>query len=585
MFCIKCGEPISDDRTICEQCEAIELKAQADFVQDNVITPPTDPVEAITSANTFELNTEGVFKPKKSRKGWIIGIASAAVIAVVALVLGIFWKDFFPPYDTPEEHLAYVEEDTKDAFVDGLTGTYGKLLGKSEATAGGVSCEMHVLLGDEALDMISDLAGIDLDWISDIMLKVDSSSSGSKGKAAMSLGLGDTAVVTLDYVMDLEEGMFYIGIPELSKTYFEIDLEDIMEDVYGESGAMSMSTLMLDTDTLSEIAELLPSEQVLNSLLNRYIDILFDQFADVEDESETIKVNGVSQKCTALTICVDQEMIINAIVKILETAKTDSQLIDTILNVANSDYVDADLDEDDIVEVIDELLSEIEDAMDEMDDNMDLFELTDYVDSDDNIIGRRIEIEGVDEEIYYMTATSNGKFGFEACFGEMLEITGSGTDKKGVITGEYVIEVQGEEYLTIEVEEFNKKSMQQGNLVGTVRLIPNEELIANLLGVRVSPDVALEMIFNNTDNKFDSQINVLLNGDVFVGITLDATMTGASKVAIPSDTVDMMDEDEMIDWVSDIDFDIILDNLDDAGIPSRYINFIEDALDQLEDSI
>ncbi len=600
MFCVNCGKPIEDGKTVCDECAVQELP----------YNPQEEPVYQAAEPS-FQLNNpvEEPVKVKKPKKGFPVGaVIALAVVAAIVVCGVIFWDSitgfFVRSFGTPEQYLSHVENKAAEDTINGISGFYGNLLGvlggevetEDVATKGNISIE----ISEDILSTIGMPADMDLGWLSKIDLSVYTCSKDGLMQSDMGIGLGGVNIATLSMLMDLAEGDMYMGIPELSDTYLYMDVGTI------PGAAEDMDEIMDQMEELKEmmdeISEMLPSEKKLNQKLTLYWGIVLENLEDVEKSTETVEVDGLEQKLTVIECTLTEEGLYKIARAILEDVQDDKELMKCVYAIA--EY--ADLDEDDVDDALDEAIDGLKDmAQDADDDNR--INLTTYVDSTDSVVGRTIEVEGSDMdavELYYITVWEKDEFAFEANIADQAEITGSGSREKNLVNGEYVIEVMGEEMLILEVADYDEKSAEDGYVNGTFTISFGEGLTDLIFASSGSSspsygsassgmsdilsaflDLKVEVKLTSSEKVSELALAVKAAGVKMVSMTITGEQVKASDIKVPKDTIDMndLDEEEAMEWILGMDFDKIVKNLEKAGLPDDIMDQVYDLMDQLEE--
>ncbi len=616
MFCIYCGKQIEDGKTMCDSCAAAR-NMPYDPAEEPVYQQPAEPVPqqpaqpeapAFTVSNPVEPPKSG--KKPKSPKRFPLGAVIAAVAVVgVAASVAIFWDSitgmFVRNFAKPEDYLSHVEEKEAEKQIGTLTDAYGSILGALGNFTGtdvsdkvedkvenadnvSTQTQIQVEVGDEILEMLEPMlensgVNMDLAWLNDIRLTLAGNTDGDLTQADMGIGLGKTTIATLSVLMDLAGGDMYMGIPELSDTYLHLVLEDYMD------GAQ-MPDMDEVQDILDEVVALLPAEEKLNEVLNRCYTLILENVGEVEKTSDTIEVDGLEQKLTVLECTVTEEDILNIAVAILEDVEDDKELMESIYGIAEYAY---GYDEDEVDEGIAYALEEL-DAMAEEADEDNCINLTTYIDNNDVIVGRVIEIDSADGEsieISYVTVWQKDEFAFEADIADAIEITGSGSSKKDILEGEYEIEVEGQHIATLEISDYDEKAAEQGYINGTFTLTPSKDLMEMIIDQ--SGDMSQISSFLNiaklsfqvevASSEKTSQFSMRLQagGATLFGLTLSSEQGKASDIKVP-DSIEVDDQEALQEWILDMDFDVLVENMEDAGVPDEILDVVNQVLDQLD---
>lgn len=529
---------------------------------------------------------EAPAKPRKkiSKKALIrIGSAAAAVVLVVALVIGFFGDalkgSWTKTFGSDEDYLSYVEKNSTEMATDVLSETYGSLVeilsGKMDAN-NGYEMNLKLSVGDQIITMLEDLAkaetgeALDMSFMNSIDLGMQVNAKESLSQLAVALNLNETEIAKLEAIMDMEKGDIFLAIPTLSEKYLGISFTEVMGA--GAMADMDEMAEMMELLTGEELQKALPSEEVLNKLLDKYIGIALDNLSNVKKSTKTVKISGVEQKLTVLKTSVCEQDAFLVVKAILKEAKNDKQ-IKTVINdlaawMEKTDMLDG-MDADEVYKTFQEGVEAALEQFDDMDvkDLSDeaIFVMTSYVNSDHEVVGRHLEVEEK-EILYYCEVKKNGKIAFEL-EAEGLEIYGEGTEKKGAVNATYTIVAGNKEVCELTLVDFKT---EDDLINGKVRIAPSSELMKEMgLGdmnasALALADPQLELAFASTKTSFSFGINLLSGENLLVGVTLSSKETKASAITLPKDAYEL---DEAEEWLKDMDVQKLLDKLEDAGLP------------------
>ena len=88
----------------------------------------------------------------------------------------------------------------------------------------------------------------------------------------------------------------------------------------------------------------------------------------------------------------------------------------------------------------------------------------------------------------------------------------------------------------------------------------------------------------DTDSDGGTVSFALVNDEEFlVKLTMESDSGKGEKVSIPSskNVIDAMDEDELEEWVEDIEWDDIIKKLEKADVDDDYIEMFEELIDDM----
>lgn len=590
MFCGKCGSFFEGDQPLCDKCAA-EQAAEQTFGNVSDSAPADD---------AFELNTSAPQKaPKKSRKkrGLVTGIVAASVavaVGVGAIFGGPYIKAFFNrTFQKPEKYFVDVQKTAIAKYSDEISGAYGELMNMyytdDEGDATGLEAELKITVGDELMALLeSNLeTEMDLDFLKDIRLTANVNSQDSLTQMIVAASLGKTQILSADLIMDLAESQLFAAIPELNKQYLMVDISDLDLDLSIDEMKESLAQAAAMSD---KVAAALPSESVVNELINTYAGVALSCIDDVEKSNETLEVGDASQKVVALRATISEEDLYEMGHAILNEAKDDENLEQIIkdLSVALGELNGAEMDlYPQFQEAVEMALEDMEyESEDFSDDNY--IEWISYVDMQGEVRGHDVTVHSEDEdemEIFSWLTASKGKTTYIECEipSAKVELNGEKVEVKGGTEGFYELSVAGEELGTLEFETVTDTRT-------TLRLIPSAAIMDQILSESVLPtallsgNVALELSFGENEAGADFlEVGVLAANKTLVSVGLSAKKVNGGNVTVPSDAIEVTDTDALTQWLSNVDFEQLMDGLERAGIDQGLLDQAQDYIDMFQD--
>ena len=372
--------------------------------------------------------------------------------------------------------------------------------------------------------------------------------------------------------MDLIAEEMYIGIPELSKKYLKGNAS--YDLIYGED-ATTMSTLLTD----KELIEALPNDAALDRVLDKCIDAALESINNVNSDTETVKAEGFSEELVVLECKISEETALQMAENILKVLKDDEDVKNAINNI--KEYgIENDLfekDEDfygEFQEGINDLLKDIKESKKEVDKDSGVIVLTTYVNSNHEIVGRKIAFDD-DEVLTYYKLHDGNDFVTMIDVADTFKITGNGTEKGDATSGEYFVEVEGKKYITVTVKDFETSDKLAK---GKIKISPDKALY-DMLDASASAmlslyDPAIELVFDSDEDFSKTELNLIVKNSMLIGFEISAEQIEASKITLPENSIDITDTEALQEWALNIDVSTIKKNLEKAGVPV-------DLLDQL----
>lgn len=522
-------------------------------------------------------------KPKKSR-GFKIGIVAAIVAVLVvgtvagAKVISMFKKAAM----SPAEYYQYVETNSRDNGEKLFLGYYDKFRENFSGDSFAKDIRMKLEASDTAKSLLS-LAGVDVSNVKSLELNMVTGKEGKAYSNQMTLRGNDNDLLTVKTYMDLNDKKAYYQIPELSKSYLDISSMFDVEEAAGNDEDIDGSddTDIDDTDegvallpyysvgflSLYDLDKILVETDDLKNLYERYTDLLIKSVKNVKKSEGGCEAEGVSQKADKYTITMDDEEFTGLAKELIQTLKDDTTLKGIIENIDKNAY--------------EEYTSTLEDGLGSVDEASDtkLNAVMDVqIDSNDRIIGRKVtlsskEDSGQKEVVIDMRFPKDGDnfgtvFAVEADGEEILNLHGKGTEKAGVINGEFVLEatdslnesgnslLSGGKLLIITMEDYDLSKYAEGRTSGTVTYAT--EAVTSLANYSMKIEAEGDM------KESSGKISILAGKDALA--TIDFTMNSDAKLGqikpSDSDTIyDINDSSDMLSYQKEMDIMKLLEDV------------------------
>ncbi len=597
MFCKNCGKEILENQAFCTNCGA-----PVETTVEEVTLPAEEPVvneePAVvedTVAENFDIELhvgqempvyeEAVVPVKKKKTGLIIGIVSAVVVAAIAVLVGFNFnlvKGYaIKTFGSDTDYLRFVEGQSLKQSIDGITEVYGVAMEEKEDSSATV--KLQPKLGDRAEELIGEnLTGeMDLDWINKLSLSATSEMGKDKAAVDLVLALSNSEVLKLDAITDMEQQALYFAISNLSDKYLKVDVE--MDDVAEVGGAANITEALDDP----EFKKVLPSEEALNELLTKYVDIVIDSIEAKEISTMYLTVGDVAGEYTVIEYEITEEDALAIAEKLLNAAKEDTELKEIIESacgyLADKEIIDPDIDYyDEFEEFIDEGLDAVEEAMDDADDN-DPITIKNFVNSKHEICGRTVEVDG-DEMFNYITVWKGTKFATEVEV-DNVKVEGSGEVKGTKLNAEYTVKVDKSKYLDIIIEEADVIALSDKKFNGTVRVELSDTFVEEMGNYEFADlmeeyDFAFEFKIAAEEKTSKLEVNVLSKRDLFVGFDITTTLNESDgNITVPSEAIDPTDSQALTDWIESLDLTKVADALEEGGLDEDLVTAVESYID------
>ena len=478
-------------------------------------------------------------------------------------------------------------------LVSGFTKIYGTLLqslGGKTAASSGAKMEMAVTMGDDIRSYLSSmletqgLSG-DISWLQEINLGMEMHYSEGRIQEIISLGLSGKHILSGVLMNDTMNNTIYMGVPELNEQYLGVSLE----------GMSNMATGMAAQYT--ELLGALPTEEALNTLLTRYLNIALEVLEDPTTAEETLSHGGISQKVTATTHNILADQLMEMAERALNTVQTDAELekmLDAISQYANEQgrqeaeelgttWYDVDLYQQ-LLDEIPEALENIANQKESLNEN-DYMRITVY-DADGKTVGLRVQIQDGHEKesLYGYCIASGDQTALVVNVNDTLRFEGTGTNKKNILNGKYTLFNEEMEVAYVQVVDFNASELAKGNLEGKLKLSLSNDAIEEAIGpsALLTSATVLEIVMDTEETKSSLELNLYSGSAFIVGVSLQTETMSAGGIVLPSQYVDMTDANQLQQWSENIQYATVLQNLRNAGVPEELVAILEENLEGLQ---
>ncbi|MCH5340431.1 MAG: zinc ribbon domain-containing protein [Acetatifactor sp.] len=634
MFCEKCGTQLQDGEKFCPNC-GTPVRAVTNSnggTQQDAGLQPLSNMPGSMAAGGEVLSGNGAVqsqpvsdseKPKKKSKKKLFvaigAVAAAAVLGVVAFASELPSKISnlaHKTFSSSEDYYQHVEKNNTKGVANSVGSVYQSVVLDSRDFFETTSNSTITLTFGEGFNDFFKLAegmiGEDLSWLKSISSSSSVTINGNKLSMDLSTSLNQDKLLSLIMALDLDEGAAFLQIPELSSTYLGVDLKKAM--------GISIDDVLDSWEDFRkeyiEVIEALPSQDRIEKLISKYIEVATACVDDVNKKSVNLKVEGVSQKCTALEVAVTPHLIVDMLEAILDEAEDDSELekliTDTVDALSDVLGVDGDNVYENFLDEFADLCDELNDSLSDVDDD-DALLLTLYVDDKGDVIGRTLEIEDDYSavEIAMLMVESSGKFGYELSMYVENEwsttdiaFLGSGRKSGDKISGEFVLSYNDGyddmDILEITTEDLDTKSLKEGRLNGKfsvgltsdganilARTLARELGYSYMASVMESvlKDIEIRMSYKTAESSSECIVGVVYGKKDMISVTIAADSKKASAVNIPKskEVIFVEDERNLADWVDTIDWKKFFSGLEKTDLPDFILDPIEDICDALAD--
>lgn len=544
----------------------------------------------------------------KTRKKWLrktTAICTAALLGTAVIPSTAFAADDY----------ASIEKNAWAEEVKNMASSYAASIEESQALVSGMQSDISLKIEDSGRSLLGFVAPFDISWLNDITLANTVSFTDGKEGLLMKVLLNDNQICSLEYYLDPESQDVYMRIPELSDKYFKTNLKeaadqqasniesDIEEltpddtdvDIPTDNFASAYSdSISLSASLMSDLSSALPEASVIETLLDKYGSMLFDNLTEGESSQETLTAGDISQDCTVYEGQISSEDAVKTATELLEAAKSDSD-IESILNTWNDKLSSDENLYESFTAAVDKGLNALKDT--DTSDSEDSYLSTKiWVDENGRIAGRALEIQEGDTTTPILTwqMPENGSdFGYLLTIASddinTYSLSGSGQIDGDKLNGTYELSLADSISAIIEVKDYDTVSAKEGNLNGNYKItFPSsdtdneDDYYSSIL-----ENFALVLDLNSEKDSGSVALSIENAGSTLG--TLSITGGAGEAVEIPDlaslkDVYDANNNDDMNAYAATLDFTSIMDNLSKAGVPDEVITYILSGGSATEDS-
>lgn len=496
------------------------------------------------------------------------------------------------------------EKAALDKLVAGFSAYWDAVMAQYEkGQETGFNAKMKLTVEETGKAVLGAMVGMDFSWLNTVTMDMTEIIKDGKEAINADILLNDAPVGTMNICMDLANMTEYFQIPELSQNYMAIPLIPSMEEtIADETGAMSeediaayqayMEEYQASMETylkiVSDMTTVLPDTKTLSTLLDRYGNILIENFGDETVTEEALSVEGVSEDCTVYEEILTEQEVLSILREVLTTAKEDQELkglLDMWSETGGGEDLYAQL-----VAGADSALADLpEEGSEEINPEAAMFNSKIWTNAEGKIVGR--EFGFTDEtgtESYPLISWKNPSAdGNSALYFELwldtssITLTGSGQSGDQGLTGEYVLAFDGVKTVGIGVNNLKSDTEAPGYMNGSF----NFSLLDTGTEEEPNPLAAFGLTANIISDAAaqTSQVDFSLTSSGTPVVTLSVTggyEASGESVEMPDQAVldaalSVESEEDMTAYAEGLDWTTVLTNLGAAGVPEELINQLQ----------
>lgn len=496
------------------------------------------------------------------------------------------------------------EKAALDKLVAGFSAYWDAVMAQYEkGQETGFNAKMKLTVEETGKAVLGAMVGMDFSWLNTVTMDMTEIIKDGKEAINADILLNDAPVGTMNICMDLANMTEYFQIPELSQNYMAIPLIPSMEEtIADETGAMSeediaayqayMEEYQASIETylkiVSDMTTVLPDTKTLSTLLDRYGNILIENFGDETVTEEALSVEGVSEDCTVYEEILTEQEVLSILREVLTTAKEDQELkglLDMWSEAGGGEDLYAQL-----VAGADSALADLpEEGSEEINPEAAMFNSKIWTNAEGKIVGR--EFGFTDEtgtESYPLISWKNPSAdGNSALYFELwldtssITLTGSGQSGDQGLTGEYLLAFDGVKTVGIGVNNLKSDTEAPGYMNGSF----NFSLLDTGTEEEPNPLAAFGLTANIISDAAaqTSQVDLSLTSSGAPVVTLSVTggyEASGESVEMPDQAVldaalSVEGEEDMTAFAEGLDWTTVLTNLGAAGVPEELINQLQ----------
>lgn len=496
------------------------------------------------------------------------------------------------------------EKAALDKLVAGFSAYWDAVMAQYEkGQETGFNAKMKLTVEETGKAVLGAMVGMDFSWLNTVTMDMTEIIKDGKEAINADILLNDAPVGTMNICMDLANMTEYFQIPELSQNYMAIPLIPSMEEtIADETGAMSeediaayqayMEEYQASMETylkiVSDMTTVLPDTKTLSTLLDRYGNILIENFGDETVTEEALSVEGVSEDCTVYEEILTEQEVLSILREVLTTAKEDQELkglLDMWSETGGGEDLYAQL-----VAGADSALADLpEEGSEEINPEAAMFNSKIWTNAEGKIVGR--EFGFTDEtgtESYPLISWKNPSAdGNSALYFELwldtssITLTGSGQSGDQGLTGEYVLAFDGVKTVGIGVNNLKSDTEAPGYMNGSF----NFSLLDTGTEEEPNPLAAFGLTANIISDAAaqTSQVDFSLTSSGAPVVTLSVTggyEASGESVEMPDQAVldaalSVESEEDMTAYAEGLYWTTVLTNLGAAGVPEELINQLQ----------
>lgn len=589
---VETTETVEVEENVAETADAVTEETPVEAVNEEVSAEAPAETQAVEaeaeeqaelSAQEQESTPAKAAKEKTPKKQRKLFIAAAVLLAFVIVIANApkIGNAAVKLFTSPAGYFQHVLKKSSDEVVEQFAKGYDIALENMSATENVSSeTELGVTFGKDVREMLEDATDMDFEWMEKVSFLVNADSTKDAYKFDLGVALNDKRLISLLLMANMKDKTAYMQVPELNESYLGVDLEEFLDD-----NGMDMDDINEASEMYEKFYKALPKASKVEKVLKRYSELAISCVEDVKQDKEEVKVDEITNKFTVLEATIDEGTLQDMLEVIVKELKKDKDIKEIIYDVLETQE---DADADEVYDEFLDLLDELEDEIDSLDDEKFEIVVKLYVNNEGEIMGVVVELEEVNTEISNFIVQKGSKYAYEfemKVNGVKVVVDGTGKMTSSKLSGDFKVKAAGLKVLDFSLKDVKIKDLEDGYFNGTVSVSLGSATVKALEEeIDDFPfdlaDLVLELKGKSSKNKSEMTVSLYEKEDLLGAFSINSKVGKAGKIKSPKDKEVVMieDEDDLMDWVGDIDFDKFIESLE-GKLDDDLLDMLEDLID------
>ncbi len=570
-------QSVEEMTDVVDTVETTETVTVEENVAETIETVPAEenteeaPAEATIAQPVQESVSEsaknGGIQEKVTKKHSKLAIVAVAVLAFIIVIANApkIGNAAVKLFTSPAGYFQHLLKNASDEGAEQFAKGYDMAL-ESMFAAEDMSSETEIgfTLGEDVRELLSDATDMDFEWMEKLSFLVNADSTKDAYKFDMGLALNDNRLISLVLLANMTDKMGYMQVPELNETYLGMDLEEFLDE-----NGMDFDDINEATEMYEKFYKTLPKKAKVEKLLKRYSDLVISCIEDVEQDKEEVKVGEITNKFTVLEATIDENTLQDMLEAFVKELKEDKDIKEIMYAVLETQE---DADADEVYDEFLELLDDLEDEIDSLDEEEFEMVVKLYVDNEGNLMGCVAEVEEANVEVSSLMVQKGSKYASEfevKVNGVKVVLEGEGKLTSSKLNGEFTLKVAGLKILEFNLEDIKVKDLEDGYFNGIIRVSLGSAAVSALeeeMGAFPFDldDLVMELKEKSSKNKSEATFSLYEDDELLGAFSVSSKTGKAGKIKSPKEKEVAMveDEDDLMDWVQDVDFEEFLESLE-----------------------